>query len=65
MADIVDITSYHIDISQIGQVAKVKKRFIPQNHPAWTAVGVSGLVRPEMLLEIKVVAVIGAGTANR
>lgn len=64
MADIVEITSYHTDISQIGTVTQVKKRYIPKDFPAWTAVEVSGLARPAIQIEIKVVAVIGAGKAQ-
>ncbi len=61
MDDIVEITSYHRDIEKIGTVTKVKKRYIPEDYPAWTAVEVAKLARPTILIEIKVVAVMGAG----
>ncbi|NVJ66555.1 MAG: RidA family protein [Gammaproteobacteria bacterium] len=64
MEDIVEITSYHTDISKIGTVTQVKKRFIPKDFPAWTAVEITGLARPKIQIEIKVVAVIGAGKAH-
>ena len=34
----------------------VKAEFIPPPHPAWTAVGTSGLVRPEGIMEIQMIA---------
>ena len=34
----------------------VKAEFMPPPHPAWTAVGTSGLVRPEGIMEIQMIA---------
>jgi enamine deaminase RidA (YjgF/YER057c/UK114 family) len=33
-----------------------------RNYPAWTGIGVTSLLLPGLLLEIKAVAVIGSGT---
>ncbi len=43
--------------------SKVKAEYIPENYPAWTAVGVKELVMPQLLVEIKAIAVIGSGQA--
>jgi enamine deaminase RidA (YjgF/YER057c/UK114 family) len=54
---IVDITSFHTDIEpQVAAMAKAKKAVIPGPHPAWTAIGVTRLLPPTGLTEIKVVA---------
>lgn len=36
-------------------------KIIPENYPAWTAVEVEGLVMPQLMVEIKAIAVIGSG----
>ena len=61
MADVVDLITYHIAMDDLPTVAAVKAEFLPENFPAWTAVGVTQLALPEMLIEVKVTAVIGSG----
>jgi enamine deaminase RidA (YjgF/YER057c/UK114 family) len=58
LADIVDLTTYHIDMSDLPKVAAVKAEFIKENFPPWTAIGVTQLALPGMLVEVKVTAVI-------
>jgi enamine deaminase RidA (YjgF/YER057c/UK114 family) len=41
---------------------RVKAEFIPEDYPAWTAVGVRELVLPGLLIEIRATAVIGGKT---
>jgi enamine deaminase RidA (YjgF/YER057c/UK114 family) len=60
LADIIDLTTYHIAISDLPKVAAVKAEFIKENFPPWTAVGVTELALPGMLIEVKVTAVIGS-----
>ena len=60
LADIIDLTTYHIAISDLPKVAAVKTEFIKENFPPWTAVGVTELALPGMLIEVKVTAVIGS-----
>lgn len=62
LADIVDLTTYHIAMSDLPKVAAVKAEFLPANFPPWTAIGVTQLALPEMLIEVKATAVIGCGT---
>ena len=56
-SDVVDMTSYHTDPNgQIEALAAVKKRFIEAPHPAWTAIGVAGLLGERGITEIKLTA---------
>jgi enamine deaminase RidA (YjgF/YER057c/UK114 family) len=56
--DVVDMTTYHVDIAEhMALFRSVKDRFFPRNTCAWTAIGVSALAHPVLLLEIKCVAV--------
>jgi len=57
--DIVELVTYHKDISEMPVFAKVKSEFFSDNYPAWTALGVSDLVMPELLVEIRATAIIG------
>lgn len=58
--DVVEITSYHLDMSQMTPVVNALREAFPNHQPAWTAVGVTGLAMPQMRVEIKAVAVRGA-----
>ena len=58
LADVVELTTYHIAMGDLPRVAAVKGEFISQDFPAWTAIGVTALALPEMLIEVKAVAVI-------
>lgn len=60
-ADIVELVSYHTSMKEISKFAKVKAEFIPKDFPAWTAVGVTELVLPDLLCEIRATAVVGSG----
>jgi reactive intermediate/imine deaminase len=64
-SDIVKMNSYITDMSKIQAVRDVRTRYFGDVTPASTFVQVAGLVRPELLLEIEVVAVVpGAGGAT-
>lgn len=55
--DIVELVSYHVDVgSQLAAFREVKERYIRSDFPAWTILGVAALARPELIVEIKVVA---------
>ena len=55
--DIVELVSYHVDIgSQLADFRAVKEQYIRADFPAWTILGVAALARPELIVEIKVVA---------
>jgi 2-iminobutanoate/2-iminopropanoate deaminase len=59
-SDVVKMNSYITDMSKIQAVRDVRARYFKDATPASTFVQVAGLVRPELLLEIEVVAVVPA-----
>lgn len=57
MSDLVEFTTYHVEISRhMDTFMRVRDRFIHAPYPAWTAIGVSELIVPGGLLEIRAVA---------
>ena len=67
-SDVVKMNSYITDMSKVQAVRDVRSKYFADTTPASTFVQVAGLVRPELLLEIEVVAVVappgGATTAR-
>lgn len=62
LADIVELTTFHIDLrGDVAAFGQVKDEFLLEPYPSWTAVGVTQLALPELLLEIRAVAVAGCG----
>ncbi len=57
-SDVVKMNSYITDMSQVQAVRDVRARYFSETSPASTFVEVKGLVRPELLLEIEVIAVV-------
>ena len=55
---VIAIDSFHVgDVhEQLELFIAEKANFIPEPHPAWTAVGVTGLALPEAVVEVKVTA---------
>jgi enamine deaminase RidA (YjgF/YER057c/UK114 family) len=59
--DLVDVTSYHVDIAQaLPAFLPIKARYTARPFPAWTMVGVAALARPIMKIEIRSVAALRA-----
>lgn len=58
LADVASLQSFHVgDVaSHMGEFIPVKTRRLGEPHPAWTAVGVTGLAVPGALLEVAAVA---------
>ena len=55
--DVVDITSFHTDLTtQMPAIVAVKKKYMRDPPPAWTAIGVSRLIPNSGITEIKIVA---------
>ena len=55
--DVVDITSYHTDLtSQMPAIVEVKNRYVKAPPPAWTAIEVARLIPDRGITEIKIVA---------
>jgi len=59
-SDVVKMNSYITDMSKVQAVRDIRTRYFGEMTPASTFVQVAGLVRPELLLEIEVVAVVPA-----
>ena len=59
MADIVDITSYHVNMhDHLNPLFGVKEKWMPGDPPAWTVIGTTELYDPLGFVEIKVTAYI-------
>jgi enamine deaminase RidA (YjgF/YER057c/UK114 family) len=57
--DIVDVTSFHIDMRDLPLYMQVRDRYFTGNYPAWTAIGAASLCgAPGYFLEVKAVAVL-------
>jgi enamine deaminase RidA (YjgF/YER057c/UK114 family) len=52
-------------VSKIADVREVRARYFGANAPASTFVEVKGLVRPELMLEIEVIAAVREGVSVR
>ncbi|KAA6224012.1 RidA family protein [Streptomyces albofaciens JCM 4342] len=62
LRDIVELTTYHTDLrGDMPVFSRVKDEYLTDRYPSWTAVGVSQLALPELLVEIRAVAVAGSG----
>jgi reactive intermediate/imine deaminase len=59
-SDVVKMNSYITDMSKAQAVRDVRARYFGEAVPASTFVEVKGLVRPELMLEIEVIAVVPA-----
>ncbi len=54
--NVVDMVTYHIDITDLPAFMAVKDKYFTNNVPAWTGIGVNALAMPGLLIEIKCVA---------
>ena len=59
--DIVDVTTFHVDMyDHFETFAAAKQKAFPNPpFPNWTAIGVVNLADPSLLLEIKAIAKVG------
>ena len=60
LADVVELVSFHTSMENMRGFAKAKNEFFLEDYPAHTAVGVTELVMPDLLVEIKATVVIGS-----
>jgi enamine deaminase RidA (YjgF/YER057c/UK114 family) len=58
LASIVKVTAYLTDIKRLPDYARVKAEHISGPQPASTAIEVSSLARPGMMLEVEAIAVL-------
>ncbi|MEM8926376.1 MAG: RidA family protein [Actinomycetota bacterium] len=60
MADVVEMTTYHVDMStHLGAFMTAKDAAVAEPYPAWTAIGCTELAIPGARVEIKATAVVG------
>ena len=63
--DVVEMTTYHIDMNQhMPLFRQVKDSLFPRNTCAWTCIGVSELAKPGLLVGIKCIAVQRSASAS-
>ncbi|MFN2098823.1 RidA family protein [Altererythrobacter sp. MF3-039] len=63
--DVVDITTYHVDIEQsLPPLSAAKNKVVKAPFPAWTAIDIDRLYTPGGLVEIKVTAKLSAAEAK-
>lgn len=65
LGDVVELTTFHVDMSETAAFGKVKDEFFPENYPAWTAVGTPALVMPQLRVEVRATAVVGSAEVER
>lgn len=64
LSDVVELMTFHTDLrGDMSAFSQVKDQYFPGPYPSWTAVGVTQLAMPELLVEIRAVAVAGCGGA--
>jgi enamine deaminase RidA (YjgF/YER057c/UK114 family) len=55
--DVVDMLTFHTDLpAQSASFGRIKARYVRAPFPTWTAIGITRLVPPKGLVEIRVVA---------
>jgi enamine deaminase RidA (YjgF/YER057c/UK114 family) len=61
MADVVKITTFLTDISGYGEFGRARTEAFPAGVPASAAYATPALIKPELLVEVEAIAVIGSG----
>lgn len=57
MGDLVEMTTYHVHLRRhLEAFIAIKDRHVHEPYPAWSAIGVSELITPDALVEIRAVA---------
>ena len=55
--DIVEMTTYHVGLrDHLAAFITVKNEFLAAPYPAWSAIGVTELITPGTLVEIRIIA---------
>ncbi len=61
MSDVVKITTFLTDMSDYGEFGKARTEAFPSGVPASAAYATPALIKPELLVEVEAIAVIGSG----
>ncbi|CRI57763.1 RidA family protein [Pseudomonas sp. CCOS 191] len=63
LEDVVELTTFHTRLqTDMPIFASIKDEYFPSRYPSWTAVGITELALPELVVEIRAVAVAGSGS---
>jgi reactive intermediate/imine deaminase len=60
MDDIVKVTVFVIDVTQLAAIHEVRAEYFKRDYPASTLVEVNSLVSPDLMIEIEAIAVTAA-----
>jgi enamine deaminase RidA (YjgF/YER057c/UK114 family) len=68
LSDVVELTTFHANArdtetfqKEFAEFSRIHHEYFPSGYPAWTAVGTTALLAAGAALEMRVVAVAGAG----
>lgn len=68
LSDVVELTTFHAEArdtatfqKEFAEFSRIHHEYFASGYPAWTAVGTTALLAPGAALEMRVVAVAGAG----
>jgi enamine deaminase RidA (YjgF/YER057c/UK114 family) len=68
LSDVVELQTFHANAKdtesfqkEFAELSRIHQEYFPSGYPAWTAVGTTALLAPGAALEMRVVAVVGAG----
>ena len=65
LVDVVELISFHTDVQgEMRDFLIAKDEFFPDQYPAWSAVGITDLSIPGLLVEVRAFAVAGSGSTN-
>ncbi len=62
MADVVKITTYLTDMAGYQDFSRARSEIFPNGVPSSTTVTTPALIKPELLVEIEAMAIIGSGS---
>jgi uncharacterized membrane protein YphA (DoxX/SURF4 family) len=72
LGDVIELQTFHANArdtegfqKEFTVLSRVHHEYFPSGYPAWTAVGTTALLAPGAVLEMRVVAVIGAGKRSQ
>ncbi|MGB0956051.1 MAG: Rid family hydrolase [Panacagrimonas sp.] len=54
--DVVELTSYQLDMKRFNDVVDIKTEYFGEHRPAWSAIGVEALPLPQLQFQIKATA---------
>lgn len=56
--DVVKVVNYITDMDEFSKMAAVRREYLKEPHPVSTLVEVSGLMEPDLIIEIEAIAIV-------